>query len=125
MEIQRQMDEEGLTAQKVVGRAIAFSKVPLLVLEGTSKCWKSFTELCALKLNQSLLKDENKPNSEDTEVVVSLQLSKTLTAMGVILTTEQMRCCLTEYGEDAMLDAAVNLENLVCLSVRRIKKTTF
>ncbi|MDF5723717.1 MAG: hypothetical protein PUP91_25275 [Rhizonema sp. PD37] len=33
VEIQRQMDSEGLTAQKVVGRAIAFSKVPLLILE--------------------------------------------------------------------------------------------
>ncbi|MDF5732052.1 MAG: hypothetical protein PUP92_29640, partial [Rhizonema sp. PD38] len=29
--------------------------------------------------------------------------------MGVILTTEQMRHCLSEYGEDAMLDAAVQL----------------
>ena len=33
VEIQRQMDEEGLTAQKVVSRAIAFSKVPLMLLE--------------------------------------------------------------------------------------------
>ena len=33
VEIQRQMDEEGLTAQKVVSRAVAFSKVPLMLLE--------------------------------------------------------------------------------------------
>lgn len=33
VEIQRQMHEEGLTAQKVVSRAVAFSKVPLMLLE--------------------------------------------------------------------------------------------
>ncbi|MDF5722021.1 MAG: hypothetical protein PUP91_16360 [Rhizonema sp. PD37] len=108
VEIQRQMDEEGLTAQKVMGRAIAFSKVPLLVLEALASVGNRLLNVCS-QTKSELLKDENKPNSEDTEVVVSLQLSKTLTAMGVILTTEQTRHCLTEYGEDAMLDAAVQL----------------
>ena len=45
VEIQRQMDEEGLTAQSVVRRAIAFSKVPLTRSKGNSKCWKSVTGL--------------------------------------------------------------------------------
>ncbi len=40
---------------------------------------------------------------------MSIQLSLTLTAMGVILTNEQMRHCVIEYGEDAMLDAAIQL----------------
>ncbi len=108
VEIQRQMDEEGLTAQKVVGRAIAFSKVPLLVLKALASVGSHLLDWC-WKTESELLQSENKPNSEDAEVVVSLQLSKTLTAMGVILTTEQMRHCLAEYGEDAMLDAAVQL----------------
>ncbi|MDF5714823.1 MAG: hypothetical protein PUP93_13295 [Rhizonema sp. NSF051] len=108
VEIQRQMDEEGLTAQKVIGRAIAFSKVPLLVLEALASVGSHLLDWC-WKTESELLQSENKLNSEDAEVVVSLQLSKTLTAMGVILTTEQMRHCLTECGEDAMLDAAVRL----------------
>ncbi|MDF5729473.1 MAG: hypothetical protein PUP92_16035, partial [Rhizonema sp. PD38] len=72
-----------------------------------------------------LLKDDGKPNSEDAEVVVSLQLSKTLTAMGVILTTEQMRHCLTEYGEDAMLDAAVQLRKSGVLANQEQKEDYF
>ncbi|MDF5726733.1 MAG: hypothetical protein PUP92_01520 [Rhizonema sp. PD38] len=108
VEIQRQMDEEGLTAQKVVGRAIAFSKIPLLVLKTLASVGSRLLDVC-WKTESKLLQGEDKPNSEDVEVMVSLQLSKTLTAMGVILTTEQMRCCLTEYGEDAMLEAAVQL----------------
>ena len=103
VEIQRQMEQEGLTAQKVVRRAIAFSKVPLLVLEALAGVGSRLLDIW--KTESELLKSENKPNSENDEVVVSLQLSKTLTTMGVILTTEQMRHCLTEYGEDAMLDA--------------------
>ena len=47
VEIQRQMDEEGLTAQKVVSRAVAFSKVPLMLLEALgaigSKLVEGFT----------------------------------------------------------------------------------
>ncbi|MDF5728124.1 MAG: hypothetical protein PUP92_08805 [Rhizonema sp. PD38] len=122
VEIQRQMEEEGLTAQKVIGRAIAFSKIPLLVLKALASvgsrlldaCWKTESERKARGREYSLpqtllLHSEDKPNSEEIEVVVSLQLSKTLTAMSVILTTEQMRHCLAEYGEDAMLDAAVQL----------------
>ncbi|MDF5716482.1 MAG: hypothetical protein PUP93_22060 [Rhizonema sp. NSF051] len=108
VEIQRQMDEEGLTAQKVVGRALAFSKVPLLVLKAIASVGSRLLDWC-WKTESELVQGENKLNSEDTEVVVSIQLSKTLTAMGVILTMEQMRYCLTEFGEDAILDAAVQL----------------
>ena len=102
------MDEEGLTATKVVGRAIAFSKVPLLVLKAIASVGSRLLDW-GRKTESELAQGENKSNSEDAEVLVSLQLSKTLRAMGVILTTEQMRCCLTKYGEDAMLDAAVRL----------------
>ena len=122
MEIQRQMEQEGLTAQKVVGRAIAFSKVPLLVLEvlaGVGSrllnvCCQTESELlngevCGRESSLPQTSREGKPKSEDAEVVVSLQLSKTLIEMGVILTTDQMHQSLTEYGEDAMLDAAVQL----------------
>ena len=108
VEIQRQMESEGLTAQSVVKRALAFSKVPLLVLEALASVGSRLLNACS-QTESELLKSENKPNSEDVEVVVSLQLSLTLTAMGVILSSEQMRCCLAEYGEDAMLDAVVQL----------------
>ena len=108
VEIQRQMESEGLTAQSVVRRAIAFSKVPLLVLEALASVGSRLLDACS-QTESELLKGENKPDSEDVEVVVSIQLSLTLTAMGVVLTTKQMRHCLTEYGEDAMLDATVQL----------------
>ena len=42
VELQRQMESEGLTAQKVVERAVAFSKVPRLILETLSKISDSF-----------------------------------------------------------------------------------
>ena len=58
-------------------------------------------------------------------MVVSLQLSKTLTAMGVILTTEQMRHCLTEFGEEAMLDAAVQLRKSGSLLSQEDKESYF
>ena len=44
VEIQRQMDEEGLTAQKVVSRAVAFSKVPLMLLETLGAIGKKLVE---------------------------------------------------------------------------------
>ncbi|MBW4586159.1 hypothetical protein G7B40_024825 [Aetokthonos hydrillicola Thurmond2011] len=44
VEIQRQMDEEGLTAQKVVGRAIAFSKIPLMLLEMLANIGRKLVE---------------------------------------------------------------------------------
>ncbi|MBO3463464.1 hypothetical protein G7B40_039330 [Aetokthonos hydrillicola Thurmond2011] len=44
VEIQRQMDEEGLTAQSVVGRAIAFSKVPLMLLEMLANIGRKLAE---------------------------------------------------------------------------------
>ena len=108
VEIQRQMESEGLTAQKVVGRAIAFSKVPLLVLEVLASVGSRLLDACSQTVSK-LTALQNKPSNEDVEVVVSIQLSLTLTAMGVILTNEQMRHCVIEYGEDAMLDAAVQL----------------
>ena len=124
VEIQRQMDEEGLTATKVIGRAIAFSKVPLLVLKALASVGSRLLDVC-WKTESELLQEENKSNSEDAEVVVSLQLSKTLTAMGVILTTEQMRCCLTEFGEDAMLDTAVQLRKTGLLENQEDKENYF
>ena len=91
------MDEEGLTATKVIGRAIAFSKIPLLILKTLASVGSRLLNACF------------QSEGRDSEVAVSLQLSQTLTAMGVILTTPQMHHCLTEYGEDAMLDATVQL----------------
>ncbi len=124
VEIQRQMDESGLTAQSVVERAIAFSKVPLLVLEALASVGSRLLDV-GRKTESELLKDDGKSNSEKVEVVVSLQLSKTLTAMGVALTTEQMRCCLTEFGEEAMLDAAVQLRKSGSLLSQEDKESYF
>ena len=47
VEIQRQIDESGLTAQSVVGRAIAFSKVPLLVLEALAGVGSRLLDACS------------------------------------------------------------------------------
>ncbi|MDF5730815.1 MAG: hypothetical protein PUP92_23070 [Rhizonema sp. PD38] len=95
VEIQRQMDSEGLTAQKVVGRAIALTKVPLMLLE----LWAAIGSA----LSNS---DLNVPK----EVVVSLQLSKTLEMIGVNLSPNQLHKCVTQYGEDVMLNAANELK---------------
>ncbi|MDF5720194.1 MAG: hypothetical protein PUP91_06835 [Rhizonema sp. PD37] len=109
VEIQRQMHEEGLTAQSVVKRAIAFSKVPLLVLEVLASVGSRLLKICR-QTESKFAASQNQPKHEDAEVVVSLQLSKTLMEMDVILTNEQMHHCLTEYGSEAMLDAAIQLK---------------
>ncbi|MDF5717294.1 MAG: helix-turn-helix domain-containing protein [Rhizonema sp. NSF051] len=46
VEVQRQMETEGLTAQTVVERAIAFSKVPRLILEALSTITEKFLDGC-------------------------------------------------------------------------------
>ncbi|MDF5731613.1 MAG: hypothetical protein PUP92_27295, partial [Rhizonema sp. PD38] len=138
VEIQRQMGEEGLTAQSVVKRAIAFSKVPLLVLKALADVGSRLLNVYSQTESELLQGEargreyslpqtsrENQPKREDAEVVVSLQLSKTLTTMGVILTTEQMRRCLTEFGEDAMLDAAVRLRKSGLLVNQENKENYF
>ncbi len=101
VEIQRQMDSEGLTAQKVVGRAIAFSKVPLMLLE----LWAAIGS----KLTNSSLK-------APVEAVVSLQLSKTLLTLNVNLSEQQLHKCVTQYGEDVMLNAANELKRTGALA---------
>ena len=46
VELQRQMESEGLTAQTVVERAVAFSKVPRLILETLSSISEKFVDGC-------------------------------------------------------------------------------
>ena len=98
VEIQRQMEHEGLTAQSVVGRAIALTKVPLMLLE----LWANIGR----KLTDSCVKAQPEPTVASKEVLVSLQLSKTLEVIGVNLSPRQLQKCVTEYGEDVMLNAA-------------------
>ncbi|MDF5726102.1 MAG: hypothetical protein PUP91_37795 [Rhizonema sp. PD37] len=124
VEIQRQMEQEGLTAQSVVKRAIAFSKVPLLVSEALASVGSRLLNACSQTVSK-LTENQNKPSNEDVEVAVSLQLSKTLMEMGVILTNEQMHHCLTEYGEDAMLDAAVQLRKTGEIATQEDKEGYF
>ena len=107
VEIQRQMDSEGLTAQKVVSRAIAFSKVPLMLLEAFGAI-ASKLALGLSKVDFVAPKRQNKADSE--EVLVSLQLSKTLDTIGVKFVPGQLEKCLREYGEDVMLNAANELK---------------
>ena len=102
VEIQRQMEQEGLTAQKVVGRAIALTKVPLMLLE----LWANIGKALA----NSSLNVQSEPNVTPKEVLVSLQLSKTLEVIGVNLSDRQLQKCITEYGEDVMLNAANELK---------------
>ena len=102
VEIQRQMDSEGLTAQSVVKRAIALTKVPLMLLE----LWANI----GTALANSSLKVQQEPSSQPSVVLVSLQLSKTLEVIGVNLSPRQLQKCVTEYGEDVMLSAANELK---------------
>ena len=102
VEIQRQMEQEGLTAQFVVGRALALTKVPLMLLE----LWASIGRALA----NSSLKVQPEPAVAPVEVVVSLQLSKTLEMLGVNMNPSQLHKCVTEYGEDVMLNAANELK---------------
>ena len=95
------MEQEGLTAQKVVARAIAITKVPLLLLE----LWAN---ICTALAN-SCLKVQSEPTVAPKEVLVSLQLSKTLEVIGVNLSPRQLQKCVCEYGEDVMLNAANEL----------------
>ncbi len=102
VEIQRQMDLEGLTAQSVVGRAIAFSKAPLILLELLANIVQALID--------SSLKVQPEPTIAPVEVVVSLQLSKILEIIGVNLSPRQLQKCVTQYGEDVMLSAANELK---------------
>ena len=102
VEIQRQMEQEGLTAQSVVVRAIALTKVPLMLLE----LWANIGRALA----NSSLKTHILPTVTPKEVLVSLQLSKTLEVIGVNLCDRQLQKCVTEYGEDVMLNAANELK---------------
>jgi len=105
VEIQRQMDSEGLTAQKVLERAMRFSKAPLMLLELLVNISKELANSC--------LKSQPEPTSkpkDDESVLVSLELSKTLEMIGVKLLPRQMHKCVTEYGEEVMLNAAQELK---------------
>ncbi len=51
---------------------------------------------------------QSQPDS-DVEVLVSLQLSKTLEMIGVNLSSRQMQKCVLQFGEDMMLNAANEL----------------
>lgn len=105
VEIQRQMDFERLTAQSVVKRAIALSKAPLMLLE-------LFINLRSAFANSSLnLQPEpTVAQNRSAEVLVSLQLSKTLETINVNLSPRQLQKCVKEYGEDVMLNAANELK---------------
>ncbi|MBO3461223.1 hypothetical protein G7B40_037560 [Aetokthonos hydrillicola Thurmond2011] len=61
VEIQRQMDEEGLTAQSVVGRAIAFSKVPLMLLEMLANIGRKLVEGFELGSSKSVEHQDHTP----------------------------------------------------------------
>jgi hypothetical protein len=80
----RQMDEEGLTAQSVVKRAIFFSKIPLLVLEVLAAVGFRLSNQ-STKLENGHSTEEDKPKSEDAEVVVSLQLSASIPTLIISL----------------------------------------
>ncbi|MBO3463094.1 hypothetical protein G7B40_038010 [Aetokthonos hydrillicola Thurmond2011] len=66
VEIQRQMDEEGLTAQSVVRRAIAFSKVPLMLLEMLANIGRKLVEGFSLVELGSSKSVENKVSNPVT-----------------------------------------------------------
>ncbi len=105
VEIQRQMDSEGLTAQKVVGRAVRLSKAPLMLLK--------LLVSISTELANSFFKSQPEPTSkpkEDESVLVSLELSKTLEVIGVNLSGRLLQKCVTEYGEEVMLNAAQELK---------------
>lgn len=63
VEVQRQMESEGLTAQTVVERAVAFSKVPRLILETLSSISEKFVDGCKW-LELVLLQSEPKTRVE-------------------------------------------------------------
>ncbi len=102
VEIQRQMDSDGLTAQSVIKRAIALTKVPLMLLE----LWANIGRALA----NSSLKTQSEPTITPKGVLVSASLSKTLEVIGVNLSPRQLQKCVCEYGEDVMLNAAQELK---------------
>ncbi|MDF5725081.1 MAG: hypothetical protein PUP91_32445 [Rhizonema sp. PD37] len=136
VEIQRQMEQEGLTAQGVVGRAIAFSKVPLMLLEMLANIGRALANSslkaqaeqslpdrvlypAAKSVGRNLPSDELRsfaPTVTPVEVVVSLQLSKTLEMIGVNMNLSQLHKCVTEYSEDVMLLAANELKRTGALA---------
>jgi hypothetical protein len=72
VEIQRQMDEEGLTAQSVVGRAIAFSKVPLMLLEMLANIGRKLVEGFSSVEPESSKRVENKVSNPVTAAITPI-----------------------------------------------------
>ena len=105
VEIQRQMDSEGLTAQSVVSRAVRLSKAPLMLLELLVNIVQELANSCFQVQSEPTSKSK-----DEGEALVSLQLSKTLEMIGVTLSPRQLQKCVTEYGEDVMLNAANELK---------------
>lgn len=97
------MELEGLTAQKVVSRALALSKAPLMLLDLLVNIGGALasSKLSAVAPLQS--------ESSDS-ALVSLQITKTLEMIGVNLLPGQLHKCITQYGEDVMLNAANELK---------------
>ena len=108
VEIQRQMHVEGLTAQKVISRAVAFTKVPLMLLELLGNIGKALASSCPQEMSDKTVAQSQA--DAEVEVLVSLQLSKTLEIIGVNLSNRQLQKCVQQYGEDIMLNAALDLK---------------
>ena len=114
VEIQRQMDVEGATAQKIISRAVAFTKVPLMLLELFGNIGKALANSCPQDRSDKTV-SQNQPDADES-VLVSLQLSKTLEIIGVNLSNRQLQKCVHTYGEDIMLNAALELKRTSVLT---------
>ncbi|MBO3464282.1 hypothetical protein G4P69_37720, partial [Aetokthonos hydrillicola CCALA 1050] len=79
VEIQRQMDSEGLTAQSVVGRAIAFSKVPLMLLEMLANIGRKLVEgFCSVELGSPKSVENKVSTSVTTPITKTFDTSAEL-----------------------------------------------
>ncbi|MBO3461202.1 hypothetical protein G7B40_037665 [Aetokthonos hydrillicola Thurmond2011] len=72
VEIQRQMEQEGLTAQSVVRRAIAFSKVPLMLLEMLANIGRKLLEGFSSVEPESSKRVENKVSNPVTAAITPI-----------------------------------------------------
>jgi hypothetical protein len=76
VEVQHQMDSEGITAQKVVTRAIALSKVPRLLLGIMASVGEKLVDAYK-SLEQSLQKPNNQKQTQRTEIAKTSSVPET------------------------------------------------
>ncbi|MBW4591291.1 hypothetical protein G7B40_039090 [Aetokthonos hydrillicola Thurmond2011] len=125
VEIQRQMDSEGLTAQKVVGRAIAFSKVPLMLLSMFANIGRKLAEgLSSLEFGSPELPSSDPVNVENVITNLADTMGRTTRDKNVPKLYGKGEDKIEYFRDFELFECGVNLndENLINVAIAASSK---